>query len=217
MSASIDSQDLRGYLGGLCLIVVVRAVGRTPTKVDIEDILRRRLGQEIDTFVMSLASFTGIEPASLHLATETLFEADEDWLRPENINLQLGLLAKRPMPVFPFVTADRADERALYRPLLDTATNLLHAAVRVRMQVAPSSPGGAHAFWGDLVGFLRRACGDDAVASAIALTTVVNVASDILFFNSEAAERTEDPALATNIARVLEELRTIPIAVLASR
>lgn len=213
MSIPMDSQDVRGYLRGLCLVVVVRAVRRAPTKADVEDVLVTMFGEDLASIVAGLSSFTGIEEASLTSAIGELFRADEDFLRPENVNLQLGLLAGRPVPTFPFVECGSADPTSLYRPFLDSAYNLVHAAVRTRMQLT-ALPSMSDTFWKELAGFLRRVGGGDEIASAIALSTIVNVVSDVLFFNSDASTRAKDPEVAATIARVLEELRAVPGAML---
>lgn len=210
MSVSMEAQDLRGYLRGLCLVVVVRTTGRELRRADIEKVLHEDFALDVCSLLAAIASFTGVGEGILTSAVEELFGADDSFLETENINLQLGLLCGRPVPIFPFVKDNAVNQVALLRPFLDTARNLLHVAVRLRMQSPPlGSPSG---FWRTAAEFLRRVGGDDDVAAGIALGTIANVVSDVLLFNSDAPERTADRALATSIARVLEELRTIDIA-----
>lgn len=215
MSIAMDLQDLRGYLRGFCLVVVVRETGHTPESADIKRVLQEEFALEIESCLNALTSFTGLDAAVLGSAIDELFHADDEFLLPDNVNLQLGLLSGRAMPCFPFAERDGVDEMALHRPFLDTARNLIHAAVRIRMQ----SPGlsSAHMFWEEIARFLRRMGGDNDLAAAIALSTVANVISDVLFFNSDAADRTEDRMLAETISHVLTELRTVNMATLLKR
>jgi hypothetical protein len=83
------------------------------------------------------------------------------------------------------------------------------------MQVGPqTSP---NSFWQTVIKFLCRVGGGDELARAIAVTTVADVVSDVLFHNVDAPSRTDDPQLLGQIARVLEELRAMDMAALASR
>lgn len=207
MSIVMDSQDVCGFLRGLCFVALVRSVGRCPSPADLAAGLLD-LDGELGAFLPALALFTGIEVTTLRACVDEWLHADETYLVPENVNLQLGLFAGSGRS-FAFVWRDGADTTSLYRPLLHTARHLVHAAVRVRMQSSvPLS--GAEVFWMRLATFLRRAGGADAIASAVAIHTIVDVASDVLLFNSELATRTEEPLLIERSARVFEELRAIP-------
>ena len=138
----MDTQDLRGHLRGLCLVTVVRCV-RGPVKhPDLQDVLHRRLGNEIARFTEAAAAFSGVEVAILQTAVEELYAADDEFLRPENLNMQLGLLSRHPFPVFPFITEGGLDGVALLRTVLDVSKNLIHSTVRLRMQIRKRSPPG---------------------------------------------------------------------------
>jgi hypothetical protein len=204
MSIEMDSQDLRGYLRGVCLIVVVRNRGCSVGRADIERTLGGRFLADIDALVGALAAFTGVSQPFLRGGVLELFQANDEFLLPDNLNLQLGLLSGRPAPIFPFVEEGQVHQLALLRPFLDVARNLVHAAVRLRMQLLPPSP--ANAFWPAVATFLHRVGGDDELAEAIALSTIADVVSDIIFFNLDAATRTDDPELVARMGRVIEEL-----------
>jgi hypothetical protein len=212
MSVAMDSQDLRGYLRGLCLIIVVRVTDRAISKEDIQSVLGQTFSSEIKAASSAIANFTGIEENFVSGGVEDLFQANEDFLKLENLNLQLGLLCGRPVPVFPFVRLSSVNHLALLLPFLIAARNLVHAAVRLRMQLIPPTP--PDLFWRAMARFLCRVGGDDEVSAAFAVTTVANVISDVIFFNSDSAGRTEDPILAARISRVLNELATIDISAL---
>lgn len=206
----MDSQDLRGYLRGLCLVVVVRVTDRALRKEDIQSVLGGKFGSELKAVAGAIADFTGIEEGFVTGGVEELFQANEEFLQLENLNMQLGLLSSRPVPTFPFVRSSSVDHVALLRPFLDVARNLVHAAVRLRMQLLP--PTSPELFWRVMGRFLRRVGGDDDVSGAIAVATIANVVSDVIFFNADAAARTEDPVLAARIGRVLDELATTHIS-----
>ena len=72
MSSTMDFQDLRGYLRGLCLIVVVRTMGRAPATSDFERVLDGALASDIGSLLSAVASYTGMHEAALRSAIEEL-------------------------------------------------------------------------------------------------------------------------------------------------
>lgn len=206
----MDSQDLRGYLRGLCLVVVVQVTGRAPGPEDIQRVLSGRHRSAFKAIASAIAAYTGAQEDFVGGGVDELLEANAEFLGVENLNIQLGLLSARPIPVFPFVSSSSVDQLALLRPLLDVSRNLVHAAVRLRMQ--SSSATQAEPFWCAIAQFLQLAGGDNDVSRALAIATIANVVSDVLFFNADAAARTDDPVLAARIRHVLCELATTEIS-----
>lgn len=209
MSITMDSQDLHGQLRGLCLVTSIRWIGGPIKSADLREVLGKRFGVEIEHFTAAAAAFSGIDVEELRSAVEELYTADDTYLQLENMNTQLGLLSGHPVPAFPFVEQNRVRDTALLRPFLDSSRNMIHSAVRLRMQTFSAAP--AEAFWPAALRFLQRMGGDGPMARAIALSTIIDVASDIIFFNTDAPNRAEDPALAHQIGHVLDELTAVPV------
>jgi len=207
MSIVMDEQDLRGYLRGLSLVTVIRCVGGPVKCSDFRDTLQQRLGDEISQFVSCTAAFTGADAASIQSAVDDLYACDDDFVHLENLNMQLGLLSKQPIPIFPFVTETGVCDIALWRPFMDAARNLIHAAVRLRMQTLPATQSAV--FWPAASRFICRMGGDGILASALANATILDVASDIVFFNNDASDRATTPILAERIRHVLGELAAV--------
>lgn len=209
MSVEMDGRDVCGYLRGVCLVGVARVANGPLAPELVRDLLAQRWAVPIGRFSKSLSVYTGIDQAELLRAVEELCLADEEFLASENVNLQLSLLSGRPLPVFSFVRAAGIEPIALFRPLLDCARNLMHAAVRVRMQSGVE--GSQDPFWSEGAAFLSLMAGGGSIGAALALGTIVNVASDVLFFNAERANAAA-PELRGHIARVLGELGTLELS-----
>jgi hypothetical protein len=69
--------------------------------------------------IEALGLFTRTDEGYLASAVDELLLADDEYVRCENLNLQLGLLCGRPVPTYSSVTQDGVDHLALWRPLLD--------------------------------------------------------------------------------------------------
>jgi hypothetical protein len=204
MSTTMDLQDLRGALRGICLITVARTTGGAFTAGDIERALRGTFAPDLAAAVVALSSYAGVDEGMLTSVVPELLRADDEFLKADNINLQLGLLAGQPLPIFSFMKTGETNLVALVLPFIETARNLVHAAVRLRMQSLPVTDPAP--FWPAIVRFLERMGGGDDMAHAIALSTVAGMISDVIFFNAGAPGRTNDPVLAAGIERVLVEL-----------
>ena len=206
MSFVMDSRDLIGFLRGACLVGVVRHVSRSPQRDDVSAGLAGVVGNAVCEFAAPLAKYTSVDRESIEASPrELLEEGAGDFYEVDNINLQLGLLSRKPMPIYPFVSADAVDSVVLMRPFLDVSKNLLHAAVRLRMQTTPTSPQGD--FWEQADLFLRRCWGGDPPAGLFRCVGA-DVASDIIFHNHDIFHRS-DAEQAARARTVFDELRAV--------
>ncbi len=151
-------------------------------------------------------------------AVDELLAADGEYVLPDNLNLQLGLLAGQPIPVFGFVQEAGVDRVALLYPLTEAAFALTHAAIRVRMQApAGTRSTSIEEFGGALGRFLGGVWGDDEIGRAFAVATIARAAGDVPFFNGDTAWRASDPELAGRIDAALGELRATTMFAVAGR
>jgi hypothetical protein len=209
MSIVVDSQDLRGYLRGICLVAAVRVIDMDPTRGSFARALSGLLGDDTQLFLRKLSLFSGVDASSLRGAIDELYEADDEYLQADNINLQLGLLSGRPVPIFPFVRSNQVRQAALWRPFLESARNLAHAAVRLRMQQGIEER--VDGYWPCLSSFLGRVGGNSELSYAISVATISDVVSDIIFYNSSISTRTENAVVVQGSNRVISELESLDI------
>lgn len=204
MSFVEDARDLVGFVRGACLIAVVRQVSRSPRRDDVRQGLSGALGAAVCEFAGPLAAYTSVDRESIEESPrELLEEGVEEFYEVQNINMQLGLLSRKPIPIYPFVTTTAVDSVVLMRPFLDVSKNLLHAAVRLRMQTKIPSP--QTEFWEQAHLFLRRCWGGDLPAGLFRCISS-DVASDIIFHNHDIANRSDaDQSVPARI--VFDELR----------
>lgn len=204
MSFAMDENDLLGFIRGACLVAVVRQVSRSPQREDVDVALSGNIGESVRAFAPLLSGYTSVDCGSIEAAPrELLAEGSSDFYEIENINMQLGLLSRKPIPVYPFVSKTRVDSVVLMRPFLDVSKNLLHAAVRLRIEAASSTPQGD--FWNHAEAFIRRCWGGDP-PSGLFRCVGIDVASDIVFHNHDIADRS-DREQAARAAAVFNELR----------
>ena len=184
MSVVMDCQDLVGYVRGLCLVAIVHRAKGKFSRVSAECIAKEHIFGKLARFADALHGFAGIDASLVVDVMNALVAngADETYFEIENVNIQLSLLSGQPIPPYPFVEETHVDAVALLRPYLDVSTNLLHAAVRLRMQSVVSLSS-AREFWPEAMLFLDCMWGASVASSAIARTTVASVASDVLFYN----------------------------------
>lgn len=213
MSAVMDIQDVLGGIRGVCLVAIAHRAKGTFSQETAEAIVKDHIRENVARFADSVHGFTGIEKAPVLDAMTASFTGGEEeaYFAPENMNMQLSLLSGRPAPPYPFIAQSRIDTVALARPYLDVAETLLHAAVRVRMQ--GTAPLVATTFWSEAVLFLDRMWGPSFASRAMACSTVVNVASDVLFGNHDIGTRTSDPALLARASAVMTELGDVWISI----
>ncbi len=174
-----------------------------------ESIVQEHISVKVSHFARVLQGFAGVDAAAVVDGMNSLIanDADAAFYEVENLNIQLSLLCGRPIPPYPFVVDVRTDDVALARPWLDVSLNLLHAAVRLRMQGTFPLP--ASEFWAEAILFLDCMWGPNFASRAMACSTVANVASDVLFHNFDIGARTSDPALILRADEVMNELREI--------
>jgi hypothetical protein len=210
MSVVMDERDLLGFVRGLCLLWIVRRADGPVTPEQIRRLFEERLSEELALLAKGLRSYCDVEEGDVIAVGEEILDATPESLAVPHLNLQLGLLSRRPLPEYPFVTEAGVDALGLTRPFLDTARNLVHAAVRLRMQ----RPAGDRPdeFSPRVTRFLRGVWGDNAAAEALASASVVNAVSDLLFHNADLETRTADRELLERAHRVMEELRGSPLA-----
>ena len=205
MSFVMDSRDLIGFLRGACLVGVVRHVSRSPQRDDVSAGLAGVVGNAVCEFAAPLAKYTSVDRESIEASPrELLEEGAGHFYEVDNINLQLGLLSRKPMPIYPFVSADAVDSVVLMRPFLDVSKNLLHAAVRLgcrqhqphRKETSGNKPiSSSGGVGGDPPAGLFRCVGAD-------------VASDIIFHNHDIFHRS-DAEQAARARTVFDELRAV--------
>jgi hypothetical protein len=213
MSLGMDFYDLLGCLRGCCLVAAVRHLHRPPAPGECEEILRNHLGVEVARFSTELAVYAGVQSSRLVEAVDEICVAPDEFFDHENLNLQISVLAGGQSPsLYEFITDSSVNHVALLRPFLEVSRKLVHAAIRVRMQtfaVAPPEP-----FWPAVVRFLAHAGGGGPTARAIAVTTALDMVSDVVLFNGDTPDRVADAdaELARHIRRVLDELLRVPDA-----
>lgn len=209
MDKVMDSQDLVGYIRGLCLLTIAHRATGGISRGSAERVANDHILEKLVRFADALCEFTGIDRCSVVTVMNPLIASDvgEAFFESHNVNIQLSLLSGRPIPPYPFVSQSGVDSVALARPYLDVSTNLLHAAVRLRMQ--GTFPLVGVNFWPAAILFLDCMWGPSFTSRFMACATVINVASDVLFYNLDIGTRVSDLAVIARADAVMTELREV--------
>lgn len=210
MSIVMDGQDVCGYLRGVCIVAIVGKYGPTVTHPKIAQWINVDMSATLPSFVERLASYSGLEAAVLTAAVEELLAAGDAFVATENLEMQLGIFAGRPVPEFPFLRNGAVDRVTLRLPFLEAAKKLVHAAVRVRMQSGVTSK--TEPFWQAAVTLVQAVGQYDPLAPALARAAVADTIADVVFGNWDAPKRTDDADLARQIQVVIDELRSTDVA-----
>jgi hypothetical protein len=210
----MDSRDLAGALVGAGVVAATLAARDARTPAEIAECFARVFRPDFAAVASVLSEYSGVELSLLQSVPEGVVEVLHSCGSLDDLALYLNAYAGGDSSSGRFFETGASHRLFLVRCLIEQSRKLLHASVRVRMQVRAA--GAVGDYWLKMARFVQVLFGGDDLGRALSVATIVDVVSDVVFFNSDLSARISDLHELERYQSVLDELRRVDFAAVAA-